>query len=251
MIREHVVSPVALRSWVDLEFSPGVGPAVASAVVRGLQSAHRRSASAHVQFDDDAGERYVYGIGMWRADHQELRRQLESLAGFTIERPKGAKRELLLVEGKVIYPVRVGETMPRRKNRIRIRNLSESRRNLLDRTSMRKYEPPLPGFELDETEDISGAEADFLSKKSSQNSLICVYYSSGPGGLGTGFWAPAALSDDHYLSFTSPVPLDLAGLLVDTAAVAGADAAPVAFDSGERPRTQPKLRTPSGTPAQN
>ena len=196
----------------------------------------------------------MYGTAMSRADHKKIKAALKSLESFSTERPKGSKRELLLVDGKIIFPIRVGTKMPRKVSEIRLKRVSPYRQGVFRRTSMRKYDSVLPGFETDledaeaETE-VTEEEQDFLRNAASKNSLVVVYYSSTPDGIGSVYWAPSAMTRSNYLSFVNPQRLEISTKKV-TAKGASSSAGEDSFASGERPRTKTKLRTPASEPSE-
>jgi hypothetical protein len=244
---------VTLRTWVENEFNAATGAYLRSAIPRALQLAQRKSAKAHLAFDDEDGELYVYGVAMSRADHKMIKAALKALDSFSTERPKGSKRELLLVDGKIIFPIRVGTKMPRKISEIRLRRISPYRRGVFRRTSMRKYESVLPGFEDDADEvetEVTEQEEGFLHAAASKNSLIVVFYSSTPNGLGSAYWAPAAMTKANYLSFVDPKRLEI---VVENEGVADSQSASEddSFAAGERPRTRTKLRKPTSEPGEN
>ncbi|GAA2179955.1 hypothetical protein GCM10009785_08800 [Brooklawnia cerclae] len=238
------------RSWIENEFTPADAAYLRRELPQALMRAQRQGSNAHDGFDPEGTELYVYGMAMSRADYDQIRATLEGLESFSFVRPENAKRDVLLINGKVILPLRVGTKMPRRIDQVRLKRVSPYRQGLLSATSMVKYDNVFDMFKEDEEgqvdHNVDESELDFLKSAAAKNSLITVYYSSAPSGLGSMFWAPAVFGEKNYLRFTDPrrltiddptttplrkpkpVPLD-----------------PDAFGAGERPQTPARLRKPA------
>lgn len=249
-----MVAPEGPAGWVEREFGALEAPRLRRELPQALARAQRQGSNAHDGYDPENTELYVYGVAMSRADHDQIREALGALAAFSTVRPEGAKREVMLVNGKVILPLRVGTKMPRHVDRIRLKRVSAFRQALLKATSMTKYENVFDMFrDADGADRVDESELDYLKSAAAKNSLIVVYYSSTPSGLGAMYWAPAIFGERNCLRFTDPERL----VLDDAAATSAATRQPIApdpdpdaFGVGERPITPTRLRQPPTRPAE-
>lgn len=242
------------QSWIESEFSPADAMHLRRELPQALLRAQRQASNAHDGFDPEGTELYVYGVAMSRADYDQIRTCLSSLESFSFQRPQGAARDVLLVDGKVILPIRVGTKMPRRVDQIRLKRVSPYRQGLLSATSMIKYDNVFDMFKDEANEEVEHsveeAEIDFLKTAAAKNSLIAVYYSSAPSGLGSMYWAPAIFGEKNYLRFTDPQRLTIDdGPTPPLARTKPTLVDPDAFGAGERPRTPARLR-PKTRPAE-
>lgn len=243
------------QSWIDTEFTPNDAAYLRRELPLALSRAQRQGSNAHDGFDPEGTELYVYGMAMSRADYDQIRGCLSSRESFSIQRPQGATRDVLLIDGKVILPIRVGTKMPKRVDQIRLKRVSQYRQELLSATSMVKYDNVFDMFkEQEEGDDVEHSleegELDFLRSAAAKNSLIAVYYSSTPSGLGTMYWAPAIFGNKNYLRFTDPRRLVIDDRPTSPSAVIKPKLVdPDAFGAGERPQTPARLR-PRARPAE-
>ena len=240
------------RNWIENEFTPADAAHMERELPQALLRAQRQGSNAHDGFDPDGTELYVYGMAMSRADYDQIRACLTSLDSFSVVRPENAKRDVLLVDGKVILPLRVGTKMPRRIDQLRLKRVSPFRQGLLSATSMIKYDNVFDMFkesvEGDVEHDVDEGEMEFLKSAAAKNSLIAVYYSSTPSGLGSMYWAPAIFGEKNYLRFTDPRRLTINDPTAPP--LARSKPSPVdpdAFGAGERPQTPARLRKPPRT----
>ena len=237
------------RSWIENEFTPADAAYLRRELPQALLRAQRQGSNAHDGFDPDGTELYVYGMAMSRADYDQIRSTLASMESFSFVRPENAKRDVLLVDGKVILPLRVGTKIPTHIDRVRLKRVSPYRQGLLSATSMIKYDNVFEMFkepaEGDVEHDVDEGELDFLKSAAAKNSLIAVYYSSLPSGLGSMYWAPAIFGEKNYLRFTDPRRLtieDPSGTPIARPKPVPVD--PDAFGAGARPETPARLRKP-------
>lgn len=244
-----VAKPENPRSWIENEFAPAEAAYLRRELPLALARAQRQGSNAHDAFDPDGVELYVYGTAMSRADYDQIRASLERLESFSFRRPDNAKRDVLLVSGKVILPLRVGTTMPKRVDQVRLKRVSPYRQSLLSATSMVKYDSVFDMFrESDDAEvehDVDEGEYDYIKSAAAKNSLVVVYYSSTPSGLGSMYWAPAVFGEKNYLRFTDPRRLTIDDPTTTPLAQPKPVAVdPDAFGAGERPQTPARLRRP-------
>lgn len=120
---------------------------------------------------------------------------------------------------------------------------------------MGKYDGPTLFDVLgdDEVEDAGTISDAFkrLSDEMGRESLLVVYYSSFPDGVGSIYWAPAKLSGKNYLDFTDPESLTFVTEPSRRAAPStGTSTTAKVFADGQRPRTSAKLRIPVKVPRQ-
>lgn len=238
------------HSWIENEFTPDIAAYMRRELPQALVRAQRQASDAHDGFDPEGTELYVYGTAMSRADYDQIRACLASLDSFSVVRPEGAKRDVLRVDDKVILPLRVGTKMPKRIDQVRLKRVSPYRQGLLTATSMKKYDHVFEMFKTEpEDEDVEHnveeGELDFLKSAAARNSLIAIYYSSTPSGLGSMFWAPAIFGEKNYLRFTDPRRLTIDNpSTTPLARPKPKPADPDAFGAGERPQTPARLRKP-------
>ncbi len=234
-------------SWIDNEFAPADAAHLRRGLPQALLRAQRQGSNAHDGYDPDGTELYVYGTAMSRADYDQIRVCLAELESFSFVRPENAKRDVLLVDGKVILPLRVGTKMPRRVDEVRLKRVSTYRQNLLSATSMVKYDNVFDIFKQApaDVEHVDEGELDFLKSAAAKNSLIAVYYSSTPSGLGTMYWAPATFAKRNHLRFTDPRRLTIDDpTTTPLTKPQPVSVDPEAFGVGERPVTLARLRKP-------
>jgi len=248
-MEHHMAEAEDPRSWIENEFTSADAAYLRRELPQALLRAQRQGSNAHDGFDPDGTELYVYGMAMSRADYDQIRSTLASMESFSFVRPENAKRDVLLVDGKVILPLRVGTKMPKRIDQVRLKRVSPYRQGLLSATSMIKYDNVFEMFkepaEGDVEHDVDEGELDFLKSAAAKNSLIAVYYSSLPSGLGSMYWAPAIFGEKNYLRFTDPRRLtieDPSGTPIARPKPVPVD--PDAFGAGERPETPARLRKP-------
>ena len=238
--------PKQPESWVEIEFTAEEADHMCQHIPLALARAQQQASNAHDGFDPEGTELYVYGTAMSRADHAQVTGVLAELPSFDMVKPRDAKREVLRVGGKVILVRRVGTKMPRRIDRIRLKRVSPYMEGLLSATSMVKYDEVLDIFRepVDAKElDLDESELDFLKSAAAKNSLIVVFYSSSPSGIGSAFWAPAIFGKRNHLRFKDPQQLSMdttPGQPIVRQHPKSED--PDAFGAGTRPETPAKLR---------
>lgn len=230
------------------EFTADELAAIRSLVPQAIQQSQERSARAQAEFADPDGDQDVYGAGMARGVQKEVRALLAPLPSYREMPVSGTRRMLTFLGDALIFPHRVGKQMRRNHLRVRLDDLSEARRELLQKTSNVKYAAP----GLFDLEDESGGDEParfddafaLVAEGSARTTLFVPYYSSTAQGVGTVYFAPARLNG-KYLEFTDPERLTYQQV---PAALeqAGTVLKPVAgFAEGARPRTSVKLRSRS------
>lgn len=235
------------RDWRS-EFTAEELAAIRSGIPQAIQRSQDRSARAHTEYADPDGDQDVYGAGMARGVQKEVRSVLGTLHSYREMQVPGTRRTLTFVGDALIFPQRVGKQMPRNHRRVRLNYLPESRRELLTKTSNRKYtDPGLFDVEYalggDQPARLEDALA-LVRENNARTTLFVPYYSSTPQGVGTAYFAPAWLNG-RYLEFTDPerltyqqVPATIERQHTTLKPVRG-------FADGDRPRTSVKLRSRS------
>lgn len=240
---------ISARRWHQ-EFSAEDLAVLHEAIPGAIQRAQARSSRAHLAWDDPDGDQHVYGAGMARATQKELKELLRDLPQFREHSVEGTIRKLLFVGDTMIFPIRVGKKMPRNILHVRIPYMPDGRRALFEVAGMSKYDGAtlfdvVRDEEAEEAANISDA-FNRLASEVGRESLIVVYYSSVPDGVGSILWAPAKLSGKNYLDFTDPESLTFVAQPSSRVATATPVLiAPKAFADGQRPRTSAKLRIQS------
>lgn len=234
------------RPWHS-EFTDESLSAVQHAIPLGIQRSQTRSANAHTTYGDKDGDKYVYGAGMSRGVHKELVEILSELPGFREVEVEGSRRKLIAIDNIHLYPLRIGERMPRNHRRVRIPYMPEPRQEMFRRSNTTKFDEPalfdyLHSPSPDEPANLSEALA-HQDRVEEHKALIVAYYSCTPAGIGSIYWAPAKLSGTHYLEFVSPESLTyVVEAESSTAHSTTSVVASKTFADGTRPRTATKLR---------
>jgi len=229
------------------EFSGDDYKLLGEAFPQAIQTCQNRSARAHVEYRDPDGHQYLYGNGMARGVQKDLRPLIKGLPSFREETVPGTHRSLLFVGCALLFPLRVGNKMPRNHLKVRLKYLTEARRELLSSTSNEKYhEPKLfdvpPAAGQDEVAQLTDVLR-LLGKFDGPVTLFPIYYSSTPFTVGQMYWGPAQLNG-RYLQFTDPDRLTFRKLPAAAQAKETKPRAAGGFASGERPPTPTKLRQP-------
>lgn len=231
-------------------FSEGDLAAVRNAIPESIRAGHARAARAQTEYADPDGDQDVYGAGMSRAVQKELAGRLVSLDSYREQFVPGSRRKLTYVGDALLFPHRVGKSMPRNHLRIRLNYLPENRRDLLLETGNVKY---IEQALFDLPPETTGENATFaevlesLESASQRVTLFVPYYSSTAAGIGAIYWGPARLNG-KYLEFTAPERVTLERV----PASASAPTTPVAqlvvpgFAAKERMRTPVRLREKLG-----
>ena len=244
-----MIVDISARRWHQ-EFSTEDLAVLHEAIPSAIQRAQARSSRAHLAWEDPDGDHHVYGAGMARAAQKELKDLLRDLPSFREQLVEGTARKLLFVGDTMIFPIRVGKKMPRNILHVRVSYMPDGRRNIFTVAGMSKYDGPalfdvLSDEEAEEAAKIGDA-FQRLASEVGRESLIVVYYSSVPDGVGSIYWAPAKLSGKNYLDFTDPESLTFATQpSARVTAATPASKAAKTFADGQRPRTSAKLRIPS------
>lgn len=217
-----------------------------AALPQAVHTCQDRSARAHTEYADPDGHQYIYGNGMARGVPKDLHPLLKGLSSYREEMVSGARRTLTFVGEALIFPMRVGNQMPRNHRRIRLNYLADGRRELLRSTSNAKYrEAGLFDLPTVQTPDDDVAQLSdvlrMLREFTGPVTLFPLYFSSTPFSVGTMFWGPARLSG-NYLEFTDPERLTYQKTPVAARPTQQKPRAVGGFAEGERPRTQAKLR---------
>lgn len=239
------------RTWHS-EFSDGDLAAVRAAIQDSIRVGHERSSRAQTEYADPDNDQDVYGAGMARAVQKEMSSRLASLDSYREEFTPGSRRKLLFVDEALIFPHRVGQSMPRNHLRIRLNYLPDNRRALLTKTSNVKYLPDglfeVPTPATDEPASLADVLA-AVEASSPPVTLFVPYYASTAAGVGSVYWGPARLSGNH-LEFASPERITLERV-PPTAISAPARITPTVpgFASAERRRAPVRLRKERGTDA--
>lgn len=217
------------------------------AIPLSIQRSQNRSANAHTSYGDKDGEKYVYGAGMSRGVNKELVKILCEVPSFREVEVEGSRRKLMAIDNIHLYPLRIGERMPRNHRRVRIPYMPVPRQKMFGRSNTAKFDDPalfnyLPSLSPDEPANLSEALA-HQDPHEEHKALIVAYYSSTPAGIGSIHWAPAKLSGTHYLEFLSPESLTyVVEAKSSTAQSTTSRIASKTFADGTRPRTAAKLR---------
>lgn len=233
----------ARRAWHD-DFAPGDLDHLRLAIPDAVEDGQRRSGAAHVAYADADGDQFVYGAGMSRAVYKRLGVNLASLDSFHTETVDGTRRQLMFVGRFLIFPIRVGKRMPKNINHVRISYLPDDRRDMFAAASVHKFDPPSL-FTVENTEETEAATLDDARARLrviGAESLIVPFYSSGPDGVGSIYWAPAKTSEGKYLDFIDPERLTYSRSPVVLESQKPAHHKAAAFADGARPRTPAKLR---------
>jgi hypothetical protein len=236
------------RDW-HARFSNETLDVVRTAIPKAIHLAQERAARAHVAWGDADGDQSAYGV-MSRGVQKELRTLLTELPAFREVPIEKSARTLTYLDDTLLFPWRVGKTMPRNHTRIRVSYLSERRRELFHKTGTSQYDEP----GLFETQELTegdrkadGQETSLadvftaLEESSPRAALIVPYYSSTPSGVGRIYWAPAKLVG-NYLEFARPESLTFVQPATETPSSRPPLKQAGGFASGERPRTATRLR---------
>lgn len=235
------------RDWRS-EFSKTQLATMRVGLPEGINSAQVRSSRAHKGYEDPDGHRHLYGIGMAFAAAKDCRARLREVTGYS-ERPVPRSSRVTMHLGPhLIHVQRVGARMPRNNLRVRLKSLSEARRERFEKASSDTYAERHPTlFDLPRPkEEQAVANWDDVVEHATEDirsgSLFVAYFSSTPEALGQMYLAPAQLAG-NFLEFADPEPLVFrrTGQTTSTASNESAKKERK-FAVGERPRTTTKLR---------
>ncbi|WP_449407157.1 hypothetical protein [Microbacterium maritypicum] len=235
------------RDWRS-EFSTTQLATMRVGLPEGINSAQVRTSRAHKGYEDPDDHQHLYGIGMAYAAAKDCRQRLRELIGYS-ERPvPRSSRVTMHVGPHLIHVQRVGAQMPRNNLRIRLKSLSEARRERFEKASSDTYaQRPATLFDLPRSDDEQPVAtwddvAQHAAEEIRTGSLFVAYFSSTPEALGQMYLAPAQLAG-NYLEFADPEPLIFrrTGQTTSSTSTKSTQTARV-FAGGERPRTITKFR---------
>lgn len=234
------------RDWRS-EFSNTQLTTMRIALPEGIDSAQVRTSRAHKSYEDPDNHQHLYGIGMAYAAAKDCRARLRELTGYS-ERPvPRSSRVTMHVGPHLIHVQRVGAQMPKNNLRVRLKSLSEARRERFEKASSDTYsQRPATLFDLAFEDEQPVASWDDVAVHAAEEirtgSLFVAYFSSTPDALGQMYLAPAQLAG-NYLEFADPEPL-IFRRTGQTTRATSEESSQVQrkFASGTRPRTTTKLR---------
>lgn len=229
-------------NWRD-EFAPAVLAELRSMLPEAIHAGHERSAESQVAHRDPKGRKRIYGVGVADAVPDECQERLATLAGYKEKNVPHSSRVAMHLGPHLIHIQRVGEQMPGNHKRIRLKYLSESRKDEFDAAGNSRYviETTVPLFVMPDDERRATLD-DALEATREGGGLMVAYYSSTPFTVGHMYLAPARL-EGKYLVFADPEPLVFRRTAQNVApAETQARESGRRFAVGERPRTTAKLR---------
>lgn len=232
------------------EFSDGDLEAVRIAISAAILAGHERTARAQTEYEDPDGDQDVYGVGVARAVQKELAERLALLDSYREEFTPRSRRKMIYIGDALLFPHRVGKSMPRDIHRFRLNYLSERRRDLLTIASNVKYGANDALFEFSSDAGPLFASIEELLESveaaSPKVTLFVPYYSSTPAGIGSAYWGPARLIG-NYFEVAAPEKVTLDRLPMSSTEPATPVApAVLGFAAEQRQPTRVRLRLPKG-----